>query len=435
MRDPTGPAVSGTSSRVTPPIRGRAAELEVVHDLISGVARGRAGVLVIEGPPGIGKSRLLTELMEHARQSGVRALFGESFEYQQAVPFFPLFTATLHADPPVGDAEALRAQGLSGDVRSWVANQLRAAIERAAAETPLAIVLEDLHWADDATADDSLLKVADKAHGNPFLLQELVRGLDEDDRLTVGAGRVGVTGDELPRRMALHMRQRLDRLSDNAREVVRVASALPDRFSPELLAAMLQRAPASLVPAVGEAVRADLLVEADDQLKFCHDLLREATRRSLPRSLLRAMERQSAANLLEMGAAPEEVATQLARSAEAGDRPGIEVLRRAAASVARGDPGAAAELSRRALELLPDQDSGRGQLVAETVVFLNQAGRYDEAQQLAGSTLSSEVSHEGEAHIRLRAASGTEAPQQRFEENQRRRDSLAVDACVRRPSR
>ena len=147
------------------------------------------------------------------------------------------------------------------------------------------------------------------------------------------------------------------------------------------------------------------------------------------------MERQSAANLLEMGAAPEEVATQLARSAEAGDRPAIEVLRRAAASVARGDPGAAAELSRRALELLPDQDSGRGQLVAETVVFLNQAGRYDEAQQLAGSTLSSEVSHEGEAHIRLRAASGTEAPQQRFEENQRRRDSLAVDACVRRPSR
>src|SRR5262245_5747804 len=306
MRDPTGPAVSGTSWRVTPPpIRGRAAELEVADDLIIGAARGRAGVLVIEGPPGIGKSRLLTELMEHARQRGVRALFGESFEYQQAVPFFPLFTATLHADPPVGDAEALHAQGLSGDVRSWVANQLRAAIERAAAEMPLAIVLEDLHWADDATltalrsltqmdgtapvlwvftvrsgaggpavsdalaalecqsatflrlkpitagaiadivqdavrakADDSLLKVADKAHGNPFLLQELVRGLDEDDRLTVGAGRVGVTGDELPRRMALHMRQRLDHLSDKAREVVRVASALPDRFSAELLASM-----------------------------------------------------------------------------------------------------------------------------------------------------------------------------------------------------
>ena len=43
-------------------------------------------MLVIEGPPGMGKSRLLTEVIDIAVKAGVRTLFGESFEYQQTVP-------------------------------------------------------------------------------------------------------------------------------------------------------------------------------------------------------------------------------------------------------------------------------------------------------------------------------------------------------------
>ena len=97
-----------------PPIRGRAGELKVIGALIAAVAQGRGGVLVIEGPPGIGKSRLLTEVLALAEKAGVRALFGEAFEYQQTVPFFSLFMATLRADPPVGDAEALRRLGHVG---------------------------------------------------------------------------------------------------------------------------------------------------------------------------------------------------------------------------------------------------------------------------------------------------------------------------------
>src|SRR5262245_41521719 len=66
-----------------PPIRGRAGELKVIGAVIAAVAQGRGGVLVIEGPPGIGKSRLLTEVLALAEKDGVRALFGEAFEYQQ----------------------------------------------------------------------------------------------------------------------------------------------------------------------------------------------------------------------------------------------------------------------------------------------------------------------------------------------------------------
>ncbi|BBX62244.1 helix-turn-helix transcriptional regulator [Mycobacterium saskatchewanense] len=457
---------------------------------MSALSQGRGNVLVVEGPPGIGKSRLTAELMVLASNLGIRTLFGEAFEYQRNVPFFSLLSAVLRADPPVGDSEALRRLNASADLRYWVVQDLQAAIGSAASNHPLAIVLEDIHWADHATllalrslavadadappvlwvftarngaggpalretlrvlkrhgatflrltavppsgvteivqdvvkarAEDSLLSLADKAHGNPFLLKELLHGLDEEGRVDINDGRASARGDTLPRRLSIGMQQRLDGLSEAAREVVQIASVLPDRFSVALLAAMLQRPPAALVSPIGEAVHTDLLTDDGDHLRFRHDLLRDATRQSLPQSLRRAIERQSATVLLEMGAAPEEVVTQLTRSAEVGDHAAIGALRQAACSVAHSDPSAAADLSKRALELWPARDRGRGRdaLIAETVELLNRATRYREAEELAGNTLAADPTPEEEAKIRLHLAVVTnENPQRRVEHNRR----------------
>ena len=486
MGPSTGRFDVGGQRLVTPPTRGRAGELKVIGGLVTALMRGHRGVLVVEGPPGIGKSRLVTEVMALADKGGVRTLFGEAFEYQQTVPFFSLFMATLGAHPPIGDADALRRLGGSADLRYWVVHDLADAIH-AAAETPLAIVLEDIHWADNGTllalrslatarpdaavlwvltartgaggpavqktlsvlqranatfmrvapmspgavahmvcdavranADESLLNLAAKAHGNPFLVSELLGGLDEEGRLNVSGGRAVASGHALPRRLGATMQQRLDHLTAGAGEVVRVAAVLPDRFSAGLLAAVLERQPASLMSAVEEAVRADLLVDDDEQLRFRHDLLREATRQSLPQSLRRAMERQSASIMLGMGAAPAEVATQLARSAEPGDREATNALRQAAQSVGHSDAGAAADLSRRALELLPAHDPEHGLLVAETVELLNRASRYEEAEELAVAALSEVASPQEEAEIRLRRATLIKhSAQWRVEENRR----------------
>ena len=102
MGPSTGLFDVGGQRLVMPPIRGRAGELKVIGALVTAVAQGRGGVLVIEGPPGIGKSRLLTEVLAVAEKSGVRTLFGEAFEYQQTVPFFSLFMATLQLIPRSG---------------------------------------------------------------------------------------------------------------------------------------------------------------------------------------------------------------------------------------------------------------------------------------------------------------------------------------------
>src|SRR6201993_3478325 len=151
MRPPPDLFDVGGQQLAIPPIRGRVGELKAIRALIAALRQGHGGVLIIEGPPGIGKSRLLTEVMALADKGGVRTLFGEAFEYQQAVPFFSLFMATLRADPPVGDADALRRLGSSADLSYWVVHDLADAINAAAAKTPLVIVLEDIHWADNGT--------------------------------------------------------------------------------------------------------------------------------------------------------------------------------------------------------------------------------------------------------------------------------------------
>ena len=53
--------------QVTPPVRGRDSEVKQIADAVSAVARGRGGVLIIEGPPGIGKTRLLAEAIVLAK--------------------------------------------------------------------------------------------------------------------------------------------------------------------------------------------------------------------------------------------------------------------------------------------------------------------------------------------------------------------------------
>jgi DNA-binding CsgD family transcriptional regulator len=167
---------------------------------------------------------------------------------------------------------------------------------------------------------------------------------------------------------------------------------------------MLDRPPATLLGPVEELIDGGMLVESGDRLAFRHDVIREAVRESVPVSARRALDRQAADVLLAAGATPVEVAAQIAASAEPGDEQAITILLRAGEALATTDPGAGADLSRRALELAPRDHTLRGPLLAQTAVLLHSAGRVDEARAFADTQLRDALPAEQEAEVLLSIA-------------------------------
>jgi DNA-binding CsgD family transcriptional regulator len=249
-----------------------------------------------------------------------------------------------------------------------------------------------------------VLKMAERAGGSPFLLVEILSGLREENLVHIESGRAELVESRLPHRVSESMRRRLERMSDQARQAATVASALGRRFTLDELGAMLDLSPSALLAPVEELIHADILVERDVKLAFGHDLIREAVRASVVLPARRALDRQAAAVLLAEGALPVEVATQLSASAEPGDEVAIRTLFKAAEALGTTDPGAAADLSHRALELAPRQHALRGPLVAQTAIWLHAAARSEEAKSFADTALREVLPPQQEADVRLSIA-------------------------------
>ena len=256
-----------------------------------------------------------------------------------------------------------------------------------------------------AEPGEELLRKAELVQGNPFLLIEFFRGLQDEHIVTVESGRAELLQDRLPRRVGDNMRGRLLRMSPTADRLATLASALGRRFSVYDLAEMSRMPVADLLDPIKELVQADIFVESGDRLAFGHDLIREAVRASSPVPVRRALDRQAADVLLARGALPVEVAQQLADSAEPGDETAIATLLQAADALGTTDPGTAAELAGRALELAPARHPLRGPLVARRAISLFAAGLGEEGRQFADTALRQVLPAEEEARVRFSVAS------------------------------
>ena len=251
-----------------------------------------------------------------------------------------------------------------------------------------------------AEPDEELLEKAELVQGNPFLLVEFFRGLQDDGIVSVESGQAKLLEDRLPLRVSDNMRSRLLRMSPAADRVATLASALGRRFSLGDLTEMTGMALAELLEPVKELVQADIFVESDERLAFGHDLIREAVRASSSSPVRRALDRQAADVLLARGALPIEVSQQLAASAEPGDDVAIATLLQAAEVLGTSDPASSADLAGRALELTPVHHPLRGRLVSRRAVSLFAAGRVDEARRFADTALRQALPPEEEALVR-----------------------------------
>jgi DNA-binding CsgD family transcriptional regulator len=256
-----------------------------------------------------------------------------------------------------------------------------------------------------AEPDEELLRKAERVHGNPFLLIEFFRGLQDDRIVTVESGRARLLEDRLPRRVGDNMRGRLLRMSPTADRLATLASALGRRFSVDDLAEMTRMPIADLLDPIKELIQADIFIESGGWLAFGHDLIREAVRASSPIPVRRALDRQAAGVLLARGALPVEAAQQLADSAEPGDETAIATLLQAADALGTTDPGTAAQLAGRALELAPVRHPLRGPLVARRAISLFAAGLGEEGRRFADTALRQALPAEEEARVRFSVAS------------------------------
>jgi hypothetical protein len=136
---------------VTYPLRGRDLPLASLDGLASSAVAGRGGVAIVEGPAGIGKTRLLDEASVSARRQGFLVAAGTADELDQVTPWGMLMAALSSSDPPLVAPAELRALGALLDRRVEVVERLRIRLEEAAVRQPVAVLLDDLQWADAAT--------------------------------------------------------------------------------------------------------------------------------------------------------------------------------------------------------------------------------------------------------------------------------------------
>ena len=278
-------------------------------------ATGGDGRLVfVGGEAGVGKTSL-TRQFAHA-VSDVRVLRGTTDSPSTTAPLGPFLEAMADAMPGIEDLLGKRSR-------------LFAAVRSALAETPTLLVLEDLHWADEATLD-LLSYLGRRLDGVHTLILATFRDdeVSGSHPLTVVlgdlAGRAGVARMHVPRltlravqRLAADAGSHLDtdelyrrtggnsffvsevlatdtnrlppsvrdaalaraaRLSPSARRVLDAAAVIGGAVGLDLLRAVSGQPP----EAVDECCERGLLVGGGLRLEFRHELGRQAVEQALP---------------------------------------------------------------------------------------------------------------------------------------------------------
>src|SRR6185437_1981567 len=180
----------------------RERELERLHAAVRAVGQQAGGALVIEGPAGVGKSRLLEAGRVRAASLGIRVLRARATELEQGFPFGvvrqlferPLAEADVdERDRWLSGAASLAAEVLTGAPATavgapaqgggandpgyawqhglyWLASNI-------AVDSPLVLVIDDLQWC-DAPSARALTFIARRLDGQPLGLIAATRPLD-----------------------------------------------------------------------------------------------------------------------------------------------------------------------------------------------------------------------------------------------------------------
>ena len=178
--DQSASTVAAAGSRVASTLVGRDSVFAALDQRLSRALAGERQVVFLTGEAGIGKSSVVAAFERRVSVNGqVRTAWGQSVEgFGGKEPYYPLLEAFGRLGrgpegPPIVDALAACAPTWLVQLPSLLPSERRAALAREAVgattprmvrelcevleaitrSTPLALVLEDLHWADHSTVD------------------------------------------------------------------------------------------------------------------------------------------------------------------------------------------------------------------------------------------------------------------------------------------
>lgn len=155
-------AVRGEAARIA----GRTRERELLRRAIGGSVRRDPCTVLVHGEPGVGKTRLVTAMTDHARLGGHAVLWGRCLRFgATSSPYLPFISAlegALADGLPLEDVDLELLYGGPGGAEPVprALHVVDRALARLGEHTPVVLVVDDLQWADGSSLDTLAYLVA-----------------------------------------------------------------------------------------------------------------------------------------------------------------------------------------------------------------------------------------------------------------------------------
>ena len=174
--------------RLDTPLVGRSFELEQLRQAFDRTVREqRCHLFTLLGAAGVGKSRLVSELL-HDVDADVVA--GRCLDYGEGITFWPVVSVLKQLGPRADDTLARVVGGAT--VPNEIFAAVRTFLESLSAERPLVVVFDDIHWG-EPTFLDLIDHIADLSRGAPLFVLCIARPELLDKRPGWGGGKLNAT--------------------------------------------------------------------------------------------------------------------------------------------------------------------------------------------------------------------------------------------------
>jgi predicted ATPase len=151
---------------------GRDGEVALAVAELRRLRAGRAAAFVIEGEAGIGKTRLVQGIVEEAQARDMVAFVGQAHPFERTRPFSAMAAALdlnrRSKDPRRAAIGALLGGG-GAESQYRILEEIVDLVESGCAQGPVVLVVDDIHWADQATLS-AILSVVRQLTLQPLLV-------------------------------------------------------------------------------------------------------------------------------------------------------------------------------------------------------------------------------------------------------------------------